>query len=151
MIRYEVLFLTVPEVTLDEAHNLETQLRSIVRDLQGNSISFERWGKYRLAYLVQKNEYGVYFLFRFEIEQQGLPQFSQAVRSIIHLKFGDVVMRYVVNRLADQALLTYQRPDSLEEVPGRTTDALMREHKIAVPDEGDSDDMMSDSITAVEA
>lgn len=141
MVRYEVLFLTAPEVTFGEASNLETQLRTIVRDFQGNSISFDRWGKYRLAYLVQKHEYGVYFLFRFEVESPVLQQFLQTMRSMIHLKFGDVVMRYVTNRLTDQSSLIYQRPESLEEVPGKTTDALMREHKISVADEGELDDV----------
>ena len=71
MMRYELLMLSVPEITLDEAKTLETHLERVIREAKGTIISFDRWGKYRLAYPVKKNDYGVYFLTRFELEDAG--------------------------------------------------------------------------------
>jgi len=129
--RYEVLMLAVPEITQDESTRLEAQLRDAVRETQGSFISFERWGKYRLAYPVNKNEYGVYFLARFETAAAAAPQkLLQAVRDVLTLKFNEIVNRYLLNRLENNMPLTYQRPESLEEMPGKTTDSLMREHRL---------------------
>ena len=56
--RYEVLLLTVPEITLDESKNLEKQLNNLIQNNKGSFVSFERWGKYKLVYPVKKNDYG---------------------------------------------------------------------------------------------
>ena len=65
MARYEILMLTIPEVTEDEIKGIDPQILGILRVAKGSLVSFERWGKYRLCYPVKKNEYGVYFLVRF--------------------------------------------------------------------------------------
>ena len=67
MFRYEVLFLTVPEITKDESEGIKSHFLKVVRSHKGMLLSFERWGKYHLAYPVHNNEYGVYFLARFEV------------------------------------------------------------------------------------
>ena len=55
MIRqYEALLLTVPEITGDEVKHLETQLDKTIKAATGSTISFERWGKYKLALLKVK-------------------------------------------------------------------------------------------------
>jgi len=43
MLRYEVLMLTIPEITEDEARSLETQFSGTVKAAKGSMISFERW------------------------------------------------------------------------------------------------------------
>lgn len=129
MIRYEVLMLAVPEITTGESSALETQLRNIVREHGGNCLSFERWGKYKLAYPVKKNEYGVYFLVRFEVTQESLQATLKSVRALLSFKYNEIISRYIFDRLSS-ASLEYQRPESLEEVPGRTTDSLLREHRV---------------------
>ena len=70
MLRYEVLFLTVPEITKDESQSIQDLFSQSIRKAKGKMLSFDRWGKYRLAYLVRKNEYGVYFLVRFDVEHE---------------------------------------------------------------------------------
>ncbi len=71
MLRYEALMLVIPEITHDEAKALESQVESVVKNGGGATLSFERWGKYRLAYPVKRNEYGIYFLVRFEVDNPG--------------------------------------------------------------------------------
>jgi len=128
MLRYELLLLTVPEITEDEARSLETQLDKLIKEAGGTTISFERWGKYRLAYPVRKNDYGIYFLMRFEVDS---PQpILDNIRSIMAVKLNGLVMRHMVTALSPKQSLAYQRPPSLEETPSRDVDSFLKEHKM---------------------
>lgn len=119
MMRYEALLLTVPEITSDEASTIESQLHSLLSATQGEVLSFERWGKYRLAYRVRNYEYGVYFLTRFEIPADMLEKTLEELRLLFAVKYRDVVMRFIFNKLEKSASLAYKRPESLEDAPRR--------------------------------
>lgn len=129
MLRYEILMLSVPEITQDEAKQLEDRLEKVIGQYKGTVVSFERWGKYRLAYPVKKNEYGVYFLMRFEIEQNPTDLVNE-LKTIFAVKLNDIVMRYLVSKLDASVSLVYQRPQSLEDAPARDVDTFLREHKV---------------------
>lgn len=117
MIRYEILLLAIPEITQDEAQRVETQLGQTIRSNQGSIISFERWGKYKLAYSIGKNDYGVYFLLRFEVE--GAEAIVKDIQTMLRVKFSDIIMRNMAVKLSSKQSLEYQRPQSLEEMPAR--------------------------------
>lgn len=131
MSRYEMLLLTIPEVTEDEIKGVESQLQTAVRNFKGTTVSFERWGKYRLAFPVKKNDYGVYFLARFELPTQSQDVINE-IKSVINLKFFDIIMRSMVSKLEETDSLVYQRPPSLEEAPRReNTGSFFKSHKHA--------------------
>ena len=128
MVRYETLVLAVPEITGDESKLIEKELTSVIEKSKGSLISFERWGKYRLAYPVKKNEYGIYFLVRFETEHaSSLPK---EVGTVCKVKLNSVVMRDMTSRLANDTSLVYQRPPSLEDAPTRDVRTFLRENKM---------------------
>lgn len=118
MLRYEVLMLTIPEITEDEARSLETQFSNTVKAAKGAMISFERWGKYHLAFPIAKHEYGIYFLARFEIEKEAVKVLDD-LKALLSIKLHDMVFRTMTARLKDKQSLEYQRPPSLEETPKR--------------------------------
>ncbi len=128
MVRYETLVLTVPEITGDEAKQIEKELAQLVEKTKDALISFDRWGKYRLAYPVEKNEYGVYFLARFETENACA--LAKEVANLCKVKLNTVVMRDMTSRLADDASLAYQKPPSLEDAPTRDVRTFLRENKM---------------------
>lgn len=113
--RYEVLILAVPEITQDETKDLEKHIEKVILEEKGSVISFERWGKYKLAYPVRKKEYGVYFLSRFSIPKN--ETLLREITNVLAVKFETVVMRSAISALNDTTSLEYQRPRSLEEVP----------------------------------
>lgn len=115
---YEALLLAIPEVTQDEIQRLESQLTNVIRSQGGAVISFEKWGKYRLAYPVNKNDYGIYFLTRFEIEEAS-GKLIEEIKSILKVKLQDIVARSIIVKLEPGQSLEYQRPQSLEEAPAR--------------------------------
>ncbi len=126
--RYEVLLLTVPEITSDESKDVEKRLNKLVKDHKGSVISFDRWGKYRLVYPVKKNDYGIYYLFRFEIPKDtGL---IQDAKTLFKVKLNDIIMRSLFTHLDPKASLAYQRPKSLEEVPARDVETFLKENKM---------------------
>lgn len=118
--RYEALILAVPEITADETSMLESQLHSTISHVKGEVLSFERWGKYKLAYQVRKNDYGVYFLARFDLPcSEKVSASLEEVRHLLAVKYRDIVMRFVFSVLDPDAPLAYKRPESLEEMPRR--------------------------------
>jgi len=123
MVRYEALLLTIPEITADEVKSVESNFDRVMTEHKGSTISFERWGKYRLSYPVKKNEYGVYFLVRFEAAQAN-PMVTE-VKTLLDVKLHDLVMRSMIVALDPKQSLAYERPQSLEEAPVREVGSFM--------------------------
>ncbi len=126
MQRYEALVLTVPEITNDELKQMESQLDRLVTDTEGVTLSFERWGKFKLTYPVRGNEYGVYCLMRFE----GPSSLINDMRDFFAVKLHNLTMRHVIARVKSDSL-AYQRPKSLEEAStSRDVDTFLKENQM---------------------
>jgi small subunit ribosomal protein S6 len=130
MPRYETLMLAIPHVTSDEASELEKAYEGVVKKHKGSMITFDRWGKYRLAYPVSKNDYGIYYLARVELNEEGTQDVFNEIRNVLNLKFGNIIMRFVNTKLKDDQSLDYQRPESLEDTPTRDVGQFLRENKM---------------------
>lgn len=128
MYRYEILMLAVPEITQDEIKQLEDRLEKTIEGFKGSIISFERWGKYRLAYPIKKNDYGVYILVRFEIAEKPTALIEE-LKTIFAVKLNEIVMRHMITKLDPTASLAYNRPHSLEDAPPREVGAFVRDAK----------------------
>ena len=136
--RYEALLLTVPEITVDEAKTIENNIDRVIKTANGSVISFEKWGKYRLAYPVRKNDYGNYFLVRFEGD---LGAAIDEIKSLFAVKFFEVVMRTMITQLDLKQSLVYQKPDSLEDIPSsRDVNTFLKENKMEGLMSADGDD-----------
>ncbi len=129
MVRYETLILAAPEITQDETSKLEKQFAEQVKKAQGSLTSYDRWGKYRLAYPIRHNDYGVYFLSRYEIDPANVAEFINELRKLFIYKFENVVMRQMTTRLEGDDL-SYTKPDSLEETPTGDVNSFLRENKM---------------------
>ena len=164
MIYYESLLLANPSITQDEVEFIEKSLNNLAQSSKSAIVSFEKWGKYRLAYPVKKNEYGVYILVRFESEKaSSLPK---EVARLCKIKLNNVVMRDMTTRLEKNDSLNYQKPPSLEDTPSTTgaanvktflrdnnmeglmdsVDNAVQEDTVEVKSEKQSNDVDSDSV-----
>ncbi|MBN1549344.1 30S ribosomal protein S6 [Candidatus Babeliales bacterium] len=130
MVRYETLFLTIPELTQDEFQAIESAFDKAIRDAKGIQLSCERWGKYKLAYPVQRKDYGIYGLVRFEVDEAVRKDLLDTIRSLLSIKFNDKVMRFMTAKLDINASLAYHRPESLEETPGREAETFLKTGKV---------------------
>ena len=114
MLRYEILFLTVPEITGDEVEAVKELFTKSIRTSKGDLLAFDRWGKYRLAYPVKNNDYGVYYLARFDVALEQRDELLTSIKNGFVFKFNSLVVKSVVTRL------DVKRPESLEEAPQET-------------------------------
>lgn len=145
MNRYEILMLATPAITGDEASSIEKGLGDIIKKGKGEVISFERWGKCRLAYPVKKHAYGIYYLTRFE--SPSAKEMFAELKTAFAVKYNDTVMRHVVVRLQPGESLEYRRPSTVEDIPTRDVDSFLRENKM----EGLLSSAPSDKKPATEA
>lgn len=129
MILYETLILTVPEITNDETKQLEKQFDTILQKHKAAKISFERWGKYKLAQPVNKNNYGVYFLTRYEVEKEHMPILLSELSDFLTLKVANIVMRFMNTMLDPKKGLTYIKPMPLDEA-ARDIDKFLKDNKM---------------------
>lgn len=119
LVRYEVLFLTVPGLTTEESSLIESQFNEIISNNKGKTVSYEKWGKYNLAYQVNDNAYGIYFLSRFELPAPELAAILEKIRQFFAVKYSETVMRHMFTFLPAKVSLEYKRPESMEEAPRR--------------------------------
>lgn len=140
--QYEALLLTVPEITGDEVKQLETTLDKAIKTGTGSTISFERWGKYKLAYDINKNDYGIFFLMRFEAPTN--TPIINDMKTLLKVKLNNFVMRDMISVLNPKAPLTYQRPRSLEEAPAREAESFSRDKMSNFFSADDRDDIDED-------
>lgn len=126
--RYELLMLAAPEITQDETKELEKQLSTLVKGHKGSVISFEKWGKYRLAYPIKNGEYGIYFLLRFEVADH--INLNHDIHSLLRVRFDNIVLRNVLTALDMDEPLDYKRPRSLEEAPAHEEGSLLKSKKV---------------------
>lgn len=123
---YEVLMLTVPEITEDELKGIEKHIEELIQKDSGTLVSFEKWGKYRLAYPVKKNSYGVYLLARFKTPKSDVT--PEQIKTILAIRFDSLVMRSVITLLGETAP-EYQRPRSLEETPAEDVGGMTKDFR----------------------
>ncbi len=131
MLRYEVLFLTVPEITADETSSLESNLDKLVRSHKGTVLSCDRWGKLKLSYPIRDFGYGVYFLARFEVANENLKSLLEELRTFFAIKNAELVMRDMICVLDKNKSLDYQKPELLDETSTRDVDAFLKENKMS--------------------
>ncbi|MBP7854450.1 30S ribosomal protein S6 [Candidatus Babeliales bacterium] len=127
--RYEVLFLTVPEITKDEAEAIKAHFAKVIRTHKATMVTFDRWGKYRLAYAVKHNDYGVYFLVRFDVDNENKEALLASIKEIFVFKFNTLIPKYIIERLAANAPVEYKRPASLEDNP-QDIDAFLKRNEM---------------------
>ena len=129
MVNYETLILAAPEITNEEATKFESQFTKMVKEYKGNITSFDRWGKYKLAYPVKKNEYGVYFLTRFELPSEQKDSFFKELKDLFKIRYNELIMRNLTSVLVPGKSLDYTKPRSLEETP-QDIDSFLQKNKM---------------------
>ncbi len=130
MQRYETLILAGTQITADELSTIENFFEKTTSESKGKVISFEKWGKYRLSYPVQKNDYGIYVLIRFEHNPEDSQKTFKSIDDFLKIKCNEIVMRHVTIKLDAQDSLEYKRPEPVDT--GRTGgfDTFIKENKM---------------------
>jgi small subunit ribosomal protein S6 len=113
MKHYETLMLLPVSATTNEIALIEKQFKALTKTANGSVTVFDKWGRYRLAYPINKQEYGVYLLARYEVEEP--TSFFQKLDTFLKVKCVDSVMRYVHVVLSAAAYAQpYIKPEAME-------------------------------------
>lgn len=129
-LRYETLLLVSTDVTDDELSMIEKNFDLISSNAKGKVSRFDKWGKYRLAYPVNKSAYGIYILVRFELPKEtaktALPEFE----TLLKIKCNEIVWRHVTVRLAPNAPQTYHKPEPVDVARTNNIDSILKENRV---------------------
>ncbi len=130
MIRYETLMLTRTEITNEELSMLEKNIEKIVNAANGVVVRFDKWGKYRLAYPIKKNDYGIYILVRYNVPAEKISAMTKELAQFFRIACSEIVMRHVNVRLEQDAPENYKKPESIETAGTGSVDFFLKQHKI---------------------
>jgi len=112
---YETLMLLDAQASEADIATLEKQVKDMLKAGNGKLATFDKWGKYRLAYPVRKQEHGIYTLVRYEMEE-AVATFLKKFDTHLRIKCPDLVMRHVHVRLEpEQFKAEYIKPESIEQ------------------------------------
>jgi ribosomal protein S6 len=114
---YESLLLIKTEATNDEISNIEKNLEEVLSVLKGKLTVFDQWGKYLLAYPVNKNSYGVYVLIRYIISKENATVVNEKIDSFFKIKCNDIILRHVTVNISEKQASTYQKPEFIVDKP----------------------------------
>ena len=76
---YELLYVVHPDLdgTTDKVNE---KVAGFIKKVGGEVASVEDWGKRKLAYKINKNEFGVYVLVNFAVESSSLHEIERDIR-----------------------------------------------------------------------
>jgi len=130
MVNYETLMLVRTEITGDEAGALESQIDKIVSGKKGSVTLFDKWGKYKLAYPVKKNLYGIYILARYELPVDQVSSCFNELDTLFRIKYNELVLRRVTVRLVGSVSSVYRYPEPIGSHGTSNLDSFIKENKM---------------------
>ncbi len=122
MREYETLYVQHPEVPEARQQDINTRVRSLIEEHGGELVHSEVWGLRELAYPIQKQKKGFYFLVRYRATPAVVTELER------NLKIFDEVIRFITVRIPDHVLKWQQRGTTLEG--GREKDVLSTEETV---------------------
>jgi len=130
MEQFETLLLAHTEITNDEMAELEKTFQRFASEHKGSLVTFDKWGKYRLAYPVKKNDYGVYMLARYKVPHHRIGELNKALDFFLKVKCSDFVMRHVCVKIPHDAPSLYKRPEPVDAGGPAQVDSFIKQNKM---------------------
>lgn len=93
---YETLCLLRPDLEEEKLEESIERIRSVIQENGGEVLELQKWGKKRLAYLVEECQDGYYALITYKANQDALD-------TLKHLfKVNEAYLRYMTIRLEEK-------------------------------------------------
>jgi small subunit ribosomal protein S6 len=92
MAMYETIFILDSLLAPEEIDKTVDRIKEVIESNQGKVLTIDKWGKRRLAFEIQKKQYGFYVAVEFEAEGN-LPLLLQN-----EYNYNDKVLRYLTYR-----------------------------------------------------
>ena len=109
---YESVVITRPELTESQVENLTNELISIITTKNGKVHSTENWGLRSLAYKINKNKKGHYFLINIDCDPSAIFEYERQMR------INEDIIRFLtikIDNISDKpSILSLNTQDSSE-------------------------------------
>ena len=109
---YESVVITRPELTESQVENLKNDLIKIITTENGKVQSTENWGLRNLAYKINKNKKGHYFLINIDCKPSAIFEYERQMR------INEDIIRFLtikIDHISDKpSILSINTQDSLE-------------------------------------
>ena len=100
---YETIIVIDSLLKTEEIDSIISKYERFISDNGGKVNSLDRWGKRRLAYEINKRQYGFYVLIRFDGPSPMIKQLDREYR------LNESLLRTKIIKLDDKALKTLER------------------------------------------
>ena len=132
---YETVVILDSLLTPKEIDDSVEHYSKVITDHGGKVRQVEKWGKRRLAYEIQKKQYGFYFAIEFE-DNGEIPSVLQN-----EFNYNDNVLRYLTYRYDKHKLMAIEKDQPKVKVHGETYEPEpAKEKPVAVTKEEDPKD-----------
>jgi small subunit ribosomal protein S6 len=88
-----MVFIVHPDVDGDELDGVVKNVEELIERNSGKATKLQPWGLRKLAYPIQKQQEGRYFLMNFDLEPQNIAELERV------LKLTESVIRHLIVRL----------------------------------------------------
>lgn len=109
---YEVAVVLHPDLEID-LENTSAKIEKIIEGAKGKIVKRDNWGKRKLAYKINKQDWGIYIFYQVELEPQAVVKIENTLR------ITEEVMRYLVVSLDH---IRYIRKSDSAKKPAEKTD-----------------------------
>jgi len=110
MTMYETIFILDSLLTPEEIDKTVDRIKEVIESNNGKLLTIDKWGKRRLAYEIQKKQYGFYVAIEFEAEGN-LPLVLQN-----EYNFNDKILRYLTYRYTKNKIKAYKKEQEMKKV-----------------------------------
>jgi small subunit ribosomal protein S6 len=87
---YELAYIADPDLDEEAISSLEERVKSWIEGVNGKTLNVDRWGKRKLAYPIQKQSEGYYFIMQTEIPPEAGRSLEQ------NLRLNEQILRYLI-------------------------------------------------------
>lgn len=106
---YETLFILKQSLHDEEAARIAEKYKGFIEQHQGVILKLENWGRRKLAYDIQKEKKGIYFLIYFRMSPQAVDALERMFR------LDESVIRHLIVKLSKQEILQRERARKTDE------------------------------------
>lgn len=116
MDNYEMMYITDP-ANEESVEDVKKRIEGIITGREGQVVSYEKIGKKRLAYPIQKRQYGIYF----QVNFKGDGRIVQALDYFLRL--NPLPIRHLILKLTDKQI---QLKDLTEKIQREEAERMRR-------------------------
>jgi small subunit ribosomal protein S6 len=125
---YETIFILDSLLAPEEIDKIINRIKEIVETNGGKVLAIDKWGKRRLAYEIQKKQYGFYVAVEFEGE-------GPIPNSLEHeYNFNDKILRYLTYRYTKNKITVRKK-----EAETKKSQPVTADIPEILPDKGNAD------------